>query len=1613
MLRRVVQGLFLVIFLPLVIFQVPWVQNKTAAKLTEYLSKQLQTTVSMGKVRLGIFNQVKLQNFYLEDLQGDTLVYAGNLEVNHTGVFMLLFKRLTVESIRLEDATVNLHRLPYGEGQNFQFLVDYFAGGPKPAGPAQPTGKPLRLNLRHIYLKNVHFLKPDEYNGETFDVYIEGLEGHFDRFDLLGKQVDLSSLAVHSPVIQILLEEGKMLPAPPATAKPVAEMVRTDTVPFRVSVKDFDLAPARFSLTNRRAEKVRSTPADVLNYNYLNIFDLEIHLNNFTYSELDFTGQVEKIALKDSTGFVLENLSVNEAALNCNGMQLYGLQLKTPYTELGDTLVFRYKGTYHAWEDFVNEVKMEGRFHQSHVALRDVITFVPALKNNPFFKENSEEVLKIEGLVKGPVNRLDGRDLKIGMENQGLRLEGSFSTRNLAVPDEQYLHLDLKNLRTDVRTLRKLIPGFRPPDNFNTLGRLDFSGKFDGFFVDFVADGRLKTDIGRAEMNMNLKLREGKEKATYSGDLYLHDFDLGKWSGSKDFGKVTLDSHVKKGIGLTLNSVDAKVEGLIDSLMFKGYVYRNAKIDGQLTKNLFDGHFSIQENNLDLRFEGAVNFNDTLPTFRFSADVNKLDMRPLNLTSRDLQFFGKMENLQLAGKRFADLEGEALLRNFVVVKNRTDTLTVDSILLRSDWLPTERRKHFTVESSLGKVDVEGNFNIEKIPALFTQFLAQNYPKYAERLQIKPTELVSDTSKFDFSVKLLQLQDVFSFFEEKLHGFDESNITGKYDGKANEVFLEVEVPAWEYQDIQFREVYFRSKLKGPEGNVQVGVIETKLSETQSLSPVSLIGSVYQDTFEFLLISSNFYKILDNFNINGVVSLEDENAWRISFKQSDLVILNQTWAIDTDNYIRIGGGKIETENFLLSHDDQRIVLRNVWDDGLELQLQNYPIDSLDYVKSIKNHRLSGIGDLTVKVRDVFKFEGLGAVLRINDLTVNGDNYGILRLDASTPGLKQTLNGYLSIEHDTMELTADGYFNLPGFEPSSKRKWIKDKPLYFDFEVNIDRYPTRIVNYFVPEVQDVKGSLSAKGVRLYGLPSKPELDGEATVNHASFKIKPLQVTYRVPEGKVKISNTIFDAKGSWVYDRFNNRAMLDGGITHDHLKNFGLDLTIATERNKPFLGLETTEQDNATFYGTAVGTGFVRFKGSFAQPELYVNGRTSPGTHMYLPMKGTATTTRKSKFINFTVATLPTEENKTTEAQAPVLRGLNMEYDLELTPDAKMELIFDKSWGDVMQGTGNGKLNVILNRDGEFKMYGDYVISEGNYLFTLMNIGLNKPFIVEPGGIVSWGGSPYDATIKLNAVYSGLSTSVYNFIQEYLAAASDQAKDLARNSSPVDLKMQMTGKLLKPDIAFDISFQNLDSEVRNYAENKMRTVRLDPNELNRQVFGLLMLGQFLPSGYTIQAGDVGINTLSEMLSNQLSIYFTEFVSEFFTGNKLIQGIDFDISYNRYTAGSDNGTIGGAPSVTYTNNELRGRLKLIVNDKVSVFIGGNLDVGGGNQVYSTNNNSSEILVEYYITKDKRLKINAYNTTEPDFAGGRRRKSGVGLSFRKEFDSFDELINFRKKNKS
>src|SRR5689334_5942700 len=79
---KVVIAILLFIVVVFILIQTPPVQNFARKKVQSYLSKKLDTKVTIGKLYIGLPDIVSLQNVYIEDRSKDTLLAGGKLKVD-------------------------------------------------------------------------------------------------------------------------------------------------------------------------------------------------------------------------------------------------------------------------------------------------------------------------------------------------------------------------------------------------------------------------------------------------------------------------------------------------------------------------------------------------------------------------------------------------------------------------------------------------------------------------------------------------------------------------------------------------------------------------------------------------------------------------------------------------------------------------------------------------------------------------------------------------------------------------------------------------------------------------------------------------------------------------------------------------------------------------------------------------------------------------------------------------------------------------------------------------------------------------------------------------------------------------------------------------------------------------------------------------------------------------------------------------------------------------------------------------------------------------------------------------------------------------------------------
>jgi hypothetical protein len=325
---------------------------------------------------------------------------------------------------------------------------------------------------------------------------------------------------------------------------------------------------------------------------------------------------------------------------------------------------------------------------------------------------------------------------------------------------------------------------------------------------------------------------------------------------------------------------------------------------------------------------------------------------------------------------------------------------------------------------------------------------------------------------------------------------------------------------------------------------------------------------------------------------------------------------------------------------------------------------------------------------------------------------------------------------------------------------------------------------------------------------------------------------------------------------------------------------------------------------------------------------------------------------------------------------LTGFNLDLEVVATPEATTQIIFDKLSGDAINVYGNGDIRMTINTLGKFDMFGDYVISGGDYNFNLQHV-ISKKFEIDDGSTIVWSGDPYNADIDITASYRQRAS-----IGPLINDVTGQYK----GRTPAACKLIMKNTLLKPDISFELEFPSISDNIRS----QIASVLADEAELNRQVFSFLIFRSFVPpviygtTGGGVTAGNAAASTGSELLSSKV--------------NGVLEGIFGNFDQNlqvgvNYRPGSQ----------TNKDEVLVNVNRNFLDDKLSV--DGNF--GSGSSTGTTRNFIGDLNIEYKLSKDGRYKLKGFNRTNDNtqmLTAGGLYTQGLGFFFREEFDTWNDL---------
>ncbi|MCX6325406.1 MAG: translocation/assembly module TamB domain-containing protein [Bacteroidia bacterium] len=1391
------------------------------------------------------------------------------------------------------------------------------------------------------------------------------------RIDIRNKSFRLGRVTLIKPVLKFITDSTGIMNLTSYMDLFKNPSDSTKKSKSKFSIDQIDISDARFSLINHTGLRSK-TKIDFNNLNFKEINgiieDLKIQNDTTSFS-------IYHLGFNESSGFSVKRMSssvllakqeilFNSAYFNCDSSILniskFGL--------IADSSS--------SFKRFTEEVKLDILLEKSLINTSDLQYFIP-------FSNEINESVWLSGKVYGTVSELRGRNIELAYRDY-TSLGCDFDFSGLPKIENTFIFISVNSLKTNAKDIEKIkIPGkgyIIVPEVLNKMGNIAFDGSFTGFITDFVTYGRIRSNLGNIRTDISFRPEESN-KYRIKGLLTGSDIDLGELTGNPELlGKLSTQFNVD-GFAYSLKKFAGNLTGKIDSIEINRYKYRNITLNGFFTEKIWDGRVNIVDENIKLDLMGLLNFKDELPKFDFTLNIANANLYKLHFDRLDTtSSLSVLLASNFKGNSIDNLDGEIKLLNSSF-KKYNNKLELNDFSMRT--YTDNNKPVLSLRTDFVDADIKGYYSFAAIGALIKSTLAtlmpSQFPAMVRRNELKK-------NNFTFEITFKNTDKINSFFRTGILLADRSYIRGaiipdsaiSIGGKAKLLTIKNNV---------FNDFSLDANISGDELSVDINSSSLSLLGQSELKGFSVELRTKPDNFIFTVDWDNKDKNLDrgNFVARGIIakmSSGKRNAiLTINIDSTDIYSRNNLWKISQSS-IMLDSNKIDINKlYIRSNDRYYLVDGSVSEDPadtLNLEFKGIDIAPLNYIGNQKNYNdpnklpfdITGSLNGKILLTNVYKDLLLESNIIVSNFSILKIEYGNVSIVSAWDKARKVAKINASNNLGGVKM-----FDVAGtYDPGTSKTDLSGKAT---------KLPLDFLNPLLKVFASDISGLASGNVNLSVEPGKLVLEGAVMAENASMKINYLQTKYKMND-TIRFDRNGFNFNNIRLTDEKGNIATLTGSVNHKNLHDYSADLIINTNE---CLVLNTKPKDNQLFYGTAYASGVTTIKSGANSLSFDISAKTGKNTKFFIPLNKGLSVSEYS-FITFVDSSSGKKEEPGIDGIRPTpapakQTGMDLNFDLEVTPDAEAQLIFDSKNGDVIKGHGSGNLNINLNKNGDFRISGDYMIEDGDYLFTLGNV-LNKSFTVENGGKIIFNGDLDNAEIDIKAIYK-LKASLYDI----LVLDNERSKERI----PVECQLSLTGKLFNPIVGFDIYLPTADEKTRTYLRNAIST----EEELSRQFLYLLVMNSFIadPSFGSSSSSPTATSamavTTTEMLSNQLSNWLSQISN------------NFDIGFG-YLPGTKN----------ISSNEVQLALSTqLLNDKVVINgnINGNID-GKGAGITNNNNPITGDFDAVYKIPDSKISFKVFNRYNNPYTGRTEPYTqGIGIFFQQDFDKLSDL--FRKKIKA
>ena len=577
------------------------------------------------------------------------------------------------------------------------------------------------------------------------------------------------------------------------------------------------------------------------------------------------------------------------------------------------------------------------------------------------------------------------------------------------------------------------------------------------------------------------------------------------------------------------------------------------------------------------------------------------------------------------------------------------------------------------------------------------------------------------------------------------------------------------------------------------------------------------------------------------------------------------------------------------------------------------------------------------------------------------------GQINIDATAedgPEHLTVINGYVSPKRNYIDLGIEAHNTSLKFMENFCGSFLNNVEAWCKGKLNV--------------VGDLKNINLVGDVVAHGRMHMKQLGTDYTFNHLRAHAIPDDIQF---EG-----DSIYDSHYNGKHSHF---ALIRGGIHHKHLTRLSYDLDIDANN---FLGFDTHEFGDDTFYGTVFATGTVGIHGKSGETIIDIDATPEPHS-IFVYNVASPDAISAGSFIHWNDATPyiyrpyspDNDKDKKKDSSSNFSSDMRINFLVNTNPNLTLKLMMDDQTGDYITLNGNGVIRANYYNKGGLDMFGNYVVDHGQYKLTIQNI-IKKDFDFQPGGTIAFGGDPYNAPLNLQAKYTvnGVPLSDLNI-----------GRSFSSNNIRVDCLMDITGTPGAPKVDFSMDLPTVNSD----AKQMIYSVINSQEEMNQQVLYLLGIGRFYTQTKNNQTSEDASQqsqtslAMQSLLSGTISQQINNVLSSFVNSSNW----NFGANISTGNEGFNNAEYEGILSGRLLNN------RLLFNGQF----------GYRDNANATQSFIGDFDLRYLIFPNGNLSIHVYNqTNDRYFTRNSLNTQGVGLIMKKDFFNLRDLLGIKKKSK-